>query len=182
MIPHRNNPVRCSPAKTQGCVVIFLSNFLALLIKVHSAEGQQTFLGGIVVAINVLLFLTVLLATWFATQQAVDDHREGENAVAVAGTMLTFELQAAASSRSMRERVAASRRSIREQAPPPVNSASGRSVREKTAPPVYSASAPPSYAASAPYMREQAAPPVYSVGGPPLCSASGPSMREQATS
>lgn len=88
-------------------MVIFLSNFLALLIKVDSAGGQQTFLGSILVAVNVLLFLAVLLATWFATQQAVDEHRGGENAVAMAGTMLTFELQAAASSRSMRQQATA---------------------------------------------------------------------------
>lgn len=88
-------------------MVIFLSNFLALLIKVDSAGGQQTFLGGILVAVNVLLFLAVLLATWFATQQAMDDHRDGENAVAVAGAMLTFEQAVAASSRSMREKEAA---------------------------------------------------------------------------
>ena len=123
-------------------------------------------------AINVLLFLAVVLATWFATQQAVDDHKAGENAVAVAGTMLTFELQAAASSRSMRGRVAASRRSMHEQAPPQVDSDSSRSVRQQAAPPVYSSSAPPSYSASGPHMREQAAPPVYSAGAPPSYSAS----------
>ena len=115
-------------------MVIFLSNFLALLIKVDSAQDQQTFLGGILVAVNLLLFLAVVLATWFATQQAVDDHRAGENAVAVAGTMLTFELQAAASSRSMREQ-AASRRSMRERAAAAPVSSIGAAVGTEPAPP-----------------------------------------------
>eukprot|EP00752_Nemacystus_decipiens_P006743 g6060.t1 len=145
-----------------GCVVIFLSNFLALLIKVHSAEDQQTLLGVILVAVNVLLFLAVLLATWFATQQAVDDHRAGENTVALAGSMLTFELRAAASSRSIRERRAASGRSMRKQASSRENSTNGRSKREQAAPPAYSASGLP--------MREEAAPTV--CAAPP--GANGP--------
>lgn len=69
-------------------MVIFLSHFLALLVKVESAEGQQTVLGGILVAVNVLLSLAVLLATWFSTQQTVDEH-------------LTFEVRGAASTSSM---------------------------------------------------------------------------------
>ena len=72
--------------------MIFLSNFLALLIKVNTAgEGNRDFLGGIMVALNSLLILAVLFSTWFATQQSVDDSRDEENPVALAKTMLTFE-------------------------------------------------------------------------------------------
>lgn len=53
-------------------MVIFLSNFLALLIKVDAAgEGKRSALGGLLVAINVILVLAVLLTTWFTTQQQV---------------------------------------------------------------------------------------------------------------
>ncbi|CAN0553939.1 unnamed protein product, partial [Ectocarpus sp. 12 AP-2014] len=62
------------------CVTIFLSNFLALLMKVDAAgESNRSILGGILIAVNVLLVVAVLASTWFATQQTVDDNREGEN-------------------------------------------------------------------------------------------------------
>lgn len=81
---------------------IFLSNFLALLIKVDSAGVQQAFLGSLVMVVNALLFLTVALATWFT--EAVADRPGEVDAAAIAGTMLAFEQQAAAGSRSMREK------------------------------------------------------------------------------
>ncbi|CAM9909015.1 unnamed protein product [Ectocarpus sp. 4 AP-2014] len=87
-----------------GCVIIFLSNFLALLIKADTAgEGNHSVLGGIMVAINIFLILAVLFSTWFATQQSVDDSRDDENPVALAKTMLTFEQVAAKSARLARE-------------------------------------------------------------------------------
>eukprot|EP00752_Nemacystus_decipiens_P008151 g7290.t1 len=86
-----------------GCVVIFLSNFLALLIKVDAAgEENRAALGGILIAMNVLLILAVLATSWFATQQSVDDHREDESALALAKTMLTFEQRAADTARPAR--------------------------------------------------------------------------------
>lgn len=91
----------------QGCVVIFLSNFLALLIKVDAAGGgHRDVLGGVLVAINVLLFVTVVFATWFATHQAVVETRDGETALGVAGAVLTFEKHAAASARFTRQQTA----------------------------------------------------------------------------
>lgn len=52
--------------------MIFLSNFLALLIKVDAAgEDQRDTLGGLLVAVNVFLVLAVLVTSWFATQQQV---------------------------------------------------------------------------------------------------------------
>eukprot|EP00752_Nemacystus_decipiens_P008148 g7287.t1 len=86
-----------------GCVVIFLSNFVALLIKVDAAgEENRAVLGGIMVAVNALLILAVLSASWFATQQMVDDQRNGESTLAVARTMLTHEQMVADSKRSER--------------------------------------------------------------------------------
>lgn len=91
------------PPPPQGCVIIFLTNFLALLIKVDSAgEGSRDVLGGILVAVNVLLIVAVLLSSWLSTQQSVDDHRDGETAYNVAGKMLTFEQLAAKSARRSR--------------------------------------------------------------------------------
>ncbi|CAB1103690.1 unnamed protein product [Ectocarpus sp. CCAP 1310/34] len=79
-----------------GCVIIFLSNFLALLIKVDAAgEGNRAALGGILIAVNVFLILAVLSTSWFATQQMVDDNRNEENSLALAKTMLTFEQRVA---------------------------------------------------------------------------------------
>lgn len=89
-------------------MVIFLSNFLALLIKVDAAgEGNRQVLGGILVAINVLLFAAVVLATWLATHQAVVETREGDEALGVARAVLTFEKRAAASARFTRQQTSA---------------------------------------------------------------------------
>lgn len=52
--------------------MIFLSNFLALLIKVDAAgRDNRNIFGGLLVAINVFLVLAVLVTSWFATQQQV---------------------------------------------------------------------------------------------------------------
>ncbi len=78
-------------------MVIFLSNFLALLIKVDAAgEGNRTALGGILVAVNIFLILAVLSTSWFATQQSVEEAREDESSLALAKTMLTFDQRRAA--------------------------------------------------------------------------------------
>ncbi|CAM9194141.1 unnamed protein product [Ectocarpus fasciculatus] len=69
-----------------GCLCIFLSNFLALLIKVDSgADGNRDVFGAIMIGINLLLIIAVLLASWFSMQQTMDEY-----AVA-AGTLLAFE-------------------------------------------------------------------------------------------
>lgn len=89
--------------------MIFLSNFLALLIKVNTAgEGNRDVLGGIMVALNCFLILAVLFSTWFATQQTVDDSRDDENPVALAKTMLTFEQRRADDARTWAREMAAS--------------------------------------------------------------------------
>lgn len=66
------------------------------MIKVDAAgEGNRAALGGILIAVNVLLILAVLSTSWFATQQMVDDNRNEENSLALAKTMLTFEQRVA---------------------------------------------------------------------------------------
>lgn len=91
-LAHPLYPAETTVNCTQGCIVIFLSNFLALLIQADAAgEGRRNSLGAVMVAINVVLIFSVLLATCLTTQQALGDHFEGEDDVAVAGTMLTFE-------------------------------------------------------------------------------------------
>lgn len=95
-------------------MVIFLSNFLALLIKVDvGGEDDRAAFGVLLVAVNVLLVLAVLLTSWFAVQQSVDDSRDDENAFNVAKTMLTAEQDTAKLARSARDR-----RSTRSLAPP----------------------------------------------------------------
>lgn len=82
----------------QGCIVIFLSNFLALLIRVEAAEEErQETLGGLLIGVNLVLVIAVLVTTWFSTQQMVEGAREGEDSVgvSVAKTMLTAERLAA---------------------------------------------------------------------------------------
>lgn len=55
-----------------------MNNFLALLVKLEGdvEGGSHSALGGLMVMINVALFLAVLVTSWYATQQAVDAHRE----------------------------------------------------------------------------------------------------------
>lgn len=73
-------------------MVIFLSNFLALLIKVDAAgDGRQNALGGLLVAINIGLVVAVIVTSWFATQQSVDDSRDEDNTLNVVTAMITAE-------------------------------------------------------------------------------------------
>lgn len=91
----------------QGCVIIFLTNFLALLIKVDAAgEDSRSALGGLLVAVNVLLALAVIFTSWFALQQSVDDARIDGNALSVARVMLTADRGASQTIRSTGERSA----------------------------------------------------------------------------
>lgn len=93
----------CNRPRPQGCVVIFLSNFLALLIKVEAGEeSNRAAFGVLLIVINVMLVLAVLVTSWFAVQQSVDDSREDETSFAIAKTMLTAEQFAADSARFTR--------------------------------------------------------------------------------
>lgn len=110
-------------------MVIFLSNFLALLIKVDAVgEANEPALGRVLVAINVLLALAVLFATWFAVQQSVDDSRDDENALTLARAMLTAEQQAAniiQNTRSRSAEISSSAISVGRDVPPPGPSING---------------------------------------------------------
>lgn len=85
----------------QGCVVIFLSNFLALLIKVEAAEDKRRdALGALLVALNLFLVAAVIVTSWFATQQSVDDSRADDNTFAVTKAMITAERLSAGKART----------------------------------------------------------------------------------
>lgn len=91
----------CQP---QGCVVIFLSYFLALLVKVGVArEGFISALGGMLVAINVILVLAVLFASWFTVQPSTDSSRDEEDTVPLANAMLTVQQDTTKSTRLIRD-------------------------------------------------------------------------------
>ena len=60
--------------------MIFLSNFLALLIKVDATgEGNGENLGALLVTVNVMLVVAVILTSWFSTQKQTDDAKDDEN-------------------------------------------------------------------------------------------------------
>lgn len=76
----------------QGCVIIFLSNFLALLIKVDGAgSGRRDVLAALIVVVNVALVGSVILTSWFATQKTVGDSQAGDNPFTVVKSMITAE-------------------------------------------------------------------------------------------
>ena len=82
-----------------------MSNFLALLIKVDAGEeDNRAAFGVLMVLVNMLLVVAVIVTSWFAVQQTVNDSREEENSLAIAKTMLTAEQFAAKSARLTRER------------------------------------------------------------------------------
>lgn len=88
-------------------MVIFLSNFLALLIKADAAgEGSRSFLGGVMVMINVLLILAVVSASCLTAQQTVEDNLVANNAATFAGVIRTIEQRTAGTARSIREETA----------------------------------------------------------------------------
>ena len=62
-------------------------------------ETNRAAFGVLLIAVNVMLVLAVLVTSWFATQQTVNDSREDENSFAIAKTMLTAEIYAARSTR-----------------------------------------------------------------------------------
>ena len=88
----------------QGCVIIFLTNFLALLIKVDAAgEDSRSALGGLLVAVNVLLALAVLSASCCSMWQSLEYARDDHNAYTEAKAMITADQGAANIIRNTRE-------------------------------------------------------------------------------
>lgn len=80
-------------ACSQGCVVIFLSNYLSLLIKVRATEERQLdLLGALLVFLNVALFVAVAFSVWLTTSQSMADPGGDMVAFEVARTMVGLEL------------------------------------------------------------------------------------------
>ena len=78
--------------QSQGCVVIFLSYFLALLIKVDAAgQESRSALGGLLIAINVMLVLAVLSACWLTVQQTGGNSRDEDGTIALTKAIQTVE-------------------------------------------------------------------------------------------
>ena len=85
-------------------MTIFLSNFLALLIKVDAGEeDNRAAFAVLMVLVNVMLVVAVIVTSWFAVQQTVNESREEDNSLAVAKTVLTAEQYAAQSARLTRQ-------------------------------------------------------------------------------
>ena len=85
-------------------MTIFLSNFLALLIKVDAGEeDNRAAFSVLMVLVNVMLVVAVIVTSWFAVQQTVNESREEDNSLAVAKTVLTAEQYAAQSARLTRQ-------------------------------------------------------------------------------
>lgn len=77
LCPHENLASSLHPP--QGCVVIFVSYFLALLIKVDAAtEGHRTAVAFFLVAINAVLVVAFITTSWFAVKESVDDLKDAE--------------------------------------------------------------------------------------------------------
>ena len=87
-------------------MVIFLSNFLALLIKVDAAgEGNGESLGALLVAVNVMLVVAVILTSWFSTQQQADEAKDDENTYNMIKEMVSTDRLSAEHARLARETV-----------------------------------------------------------------------------
>lgn len=85
-------------------MVIFLSNFLALLIQVDAAgEDNRDAMGGLLVAVNVMLVIAVIFTSWFSTQQQVDDARDDENVYSTAMDVVNADRLATEPARLARE-------------------------------------------------------------------------------
>ena len=88
-------------------MVIFLSNFLALLIKVDAAgEGNGETWGALLVTVNVMLVVSVILTSWFSTQQQANEAKGDENTYNMAMEMVSTDCLSAehASTRDSRGR------------------------------------------------------------------------------
>ena len=70
-------------------MVIFLSNFFALLIKLDATgEGNDKTLGALLVTVNVMLVVAVILTSWFSIQQQVDEANDDKNTYNMAMKMV----------------------------------------------------------------------------------------------
>ena len=87
-------------------MVIFLSNFLALLIKVDAAgEGNGETLGALLVTVNVMLVVAVILTSWFSAQKQADEEKDNENTYNMVMEMVSTDRLSAVHARPARETV-----------------------------------------------------------------------------
>lgn len=72
--------------------MIFMSNFLALLIKVNATESRrQDAIGVLLVILNVGLFLAVAFTAWIAREESVVESSLGAQAMELANTVMMAE-------------------------------------------------------------------------------------------
>ena len=84
--------------------MIFLSNFLALLIKVDATgEGNGENLSALLVTVNVMLVVAVILTSWFSTQKQTDEAKDDENTYNMAMEMVSTDRLSAEHPRLARE-------------------------------------------------------------------------------
>lgn len=82
----------CAVIVDQGCIIIFLNNYLGLLIKTRAAgNGRLNALGVPIVLVNLALVVAVIVTSWFATQQSVENSWAEDNSLSVARSMITTE-------------------------------------------------------------------------------------------
>ena len=87
-------------------MVIFLSNFLALLIKVDTAgEENGENLGALLVTVNVMLAGAVILTSWFSIQQQADEAKDDETTYNMIMEMVSTDRLSAEHARLAREAV-----------------------------------------------------------------------------
>lgn len=85
-------------------MVIFLNNFLALLTTVDgTGEDNQFAIGGLLVAVNVLLVIAVFLTSIFNAQQSIADSGDDDDTFNMARTMLTTGQYATTINRETRQ-------------------------------------------------------------------------------
>lgn len=82
----------CAVIVDQGCIIIFLNNYLGLLIKARAAgNGRLNALGVPIVLVNLALIVAVIVTSWVATQQSVESSWAEDNTLSVARSMITTE-------------------------------------------------------------------------------------------
>lgn len=73
--------------------MIFMSYFLALLIKMDAAgEANRSAIGGFLVAVNLAVILAILSTAWFAMRRMGDNSHDEDKCSGQGNTMTTTTL------------------------------------------------------------------------------------------
>lgn len=76
----------------QGCTIIFLNNYLALLIKAQDAgNGRLDALGVPIVLVNLTLVAAVIVTSYIAMHQTIEETRADDSTISVAMSIITTE-------------------------------------------------------------------------------------------